>query len=166
MDDTIKNTISHQQWLINNGLANDMLKDNLFLIGSYLHPQIKNVLLYIDMSQKLIRFDLYTTRELFKDYHKYKKLLKASGKINAIRLKNLWKKHTDCKSFSFKYFKIWLFGDLTNYVLHNSARLDLDVMIDYQVKSLCGSGWKSVVTILNNTQYEEDSKKWDKGLPQ
>lgn len=131
-------TISHQRWLINSGFANEMLNDNLYLFGTYLHPGIQEALVSIDVDKKFVTYRIYVTRDLFNDFNKYKKLLDLSGKWNAIKLKRLWKKHFEHKK--------------------DPARLDIDLIINSHVKELCGRNWNTSVNILSLSEYEKDIK--------
>ena len=67
----------------------------------------------------------------------------ATGKINAIRLKRLWRKHFENK--------------------RDPARLDIDVIINNHVKGLCGPNWSTSVQLLPYSQYASDVAKFDNG---
>lgn len=138
-----KDLVDHQRWLINNGLANDMLKDNLYLFGIYLHPGIQDALVSIDFNDKVITYQIYVNKYLLNDFNKYKKLLASTGKLNTIRLKRLWRKHFENKK--------------------DPARLDIDTIINSHVKSLCGPNWSTSVKILPYSQYISDVASFDNG---
>lgn len=133
-----KDVMDHQRWLINSGFANEMLNDNLYLFGIYLHPGIRNALVSIDISKKFVAYKIYVTKNLFNDYNKCKRLAKSPGKLDAIRLKRLWRKHTENKK--------------------DPARLDIDVIINSHVKELCGSDWSTSISLFTEDKYEKDLK--------
>jgi hypothetical protein len=141
MDDLkAKDVIDHQRWLINSGFANDMLNDNLYLFGIYLHPGIREALVSLDISNKLVTYRIYVTQDLFNDFNMYKKLMRKpnKSKFNIIRLKRLWRKHFENKK--------------------DPARLDIDLIIDSHVKELCGDNWSTSISILSESEYAEDLK--------
>lgn len=131
-----KDIMDHQKWLINSGFANEMLNDNLYLFGIYLHPGIREALVSIDIGNKFVAYKIYVTKSLFNDYNKCKKLAKTPGKLNAIRLKRLWRKHLENKK--------------------DPARLDIDVIINSHVKELCGSNWSTSIDLFTEDKYEKD----------
>ena len=131
-----KDIIDHQRWLINSGFANEMLNDNLYLFGIYLHPGIKEAIVSIDITNKFVTYKIYVTKSLFNDFNKFKKLANSPGKIDAIRLKRLWRKHFENKK--------------------DPARLDIDVIVDSHVKELCGSNWSTSVSLLIEDKYAKD----------
>ena len=133
-----QDVINHQRWLINNGLANSMLNDNLYLFGIYLHPGIQEAIVSIVFEEKTIEYKLYVTKELLKDFHKYKELLTKTGKWNAIKLKRLWKKHSNNKN--------------------DPARIDIDAVIATHVKTLCGHNWNAKVELKPMDQFVIDAQ--------
>jgi len=132
----VRDVMDHQKWLINSGFANEMLNDNLYLFGIYLHPDIREALVSVDVGKKLVTYKIYVTKDLFNDFNKCKTLTKSSGKLNAIRLKRLWRKHMENKK--------------------DPARLDIDVIINSHVQELCGSNWSTSVSLLTEDKYKED----------
>ena len=131
-----QDVMDHQKWLINSGFANEMLNDNLYLFGIYLHPGIREALVSIDISNKFVAYKIYVTKGLFNDYNKCKKLAKSPGKLNAIRLKRLWRKHLENKK--------------------DPARLDIDIIINSHVKELCGSNWSTSIDLFPEDKYAKD----------
>jgi len=133
-----KDIIDHQRWLINNGFANDLLKDNLYLFGIYLHPGIREALVAINFPEKTVEYRIYTTKELYKDFYKYKRLQNSTSKWSMFRLKRLWRKHFENKT--------------------DPARLDIDVIINSHVKELCGHNWSTKVDFFPVNQYKKDTQ--------
>ena len=119
-----------------------MLNDNLYLFGIYLHPGIREALVSLDIGKKFVTYRIYVTQDLFNDFHMYKRLVAKSNpsKFNVIRLKRLWRKHTENKK--------------------DPARLDIDLIIDSHVKELCGNNWSTSVSILSESEYTKDLKKF------
>jgi len=131
-----QDVMDHQKWLINSGFANEMLNDNLYLFGIYLHPGIREALVSIDISNKFVAYKIYVTKSLLNDYNKCKRLAKSSGKLDAIRLKRLWRKHLGNKK--------------------DPARLDIDMIINSHVKELCGSNWSTSIDLFSEDKYAKD----------
>ncbi len=80
MDDLkTKDVIDHQRWLLNSGFANEMLNDNLYLFGIYLHPGINEAIVSLDISNKFVAYKIYVTNDLFDDFN-----MSIAGELVAI----------------------------------------------------------------------------------
>ena len=67
--------MDHQRWLINNGFANPIIQDNLFMYGVLAHPNIKEVELDLDALNKRITYTLYFESKMLNVIDKFNRLL-------------------------------------------------------------------------------------------
>jgi len=127
----IQSVVDHQRWLMNSGLFNDKLKDNLWLFGAILHNDIEHVGLHVDVTDKSIVYDLYVTPSLFKDFKKFNELRKSDSRLSLWRLKRLLQRH---------------------------ASLDFKSLVAKMVTDLCGPTWTVSVKVLKSSEYNKDEK--------
>ena len=71
--------VDHSRWLMNNGLANDVIKNQLMAYGAIAHPDVAAVELTMDMEGKTISYTLYVDSQLLKKINKFKELSKSTG---------------------------------------------------------------------------------------
>ena len=89
--ESVEQMIDHQRWLMNNGLSNDIVKDQLYLFGAIVHKDIQAVELDVDFSKKLVSYKLYADRSLLKKISKFNTLSKSNSIFGLWRLKRLVK---------------------------------------------------------------------------
>ncbi len=129
MDDAkLNELLDHQRWLLNNGLADDRMKDDLFLYGTLIHKDVKAVELAIDADKKKISYNVYITKTLKAKLDSYEKLKNAEG------LLDLWK---------------------LNRLLKKEGNLNLHHSLNSFVKDRCGSKWSADLKIADFATYEE-----------
>lgn len=126
--------VAHQRWLINNGLLNDQLKDNLYLFGAILHVDILHVELDVHVSEKKLDYRLYVSPDLKHDFDKFNKLSKSRTRMSLWRMKRLLKKH---------------------------GNLDFTSLLTKMVHDLCGPDWTIAAEVKNAVDYTEDYEQDD-----
>lgn len=87
MSDDLEKLIDSQRWLMNNGLSNDLLKDQLFLFGSIVHKDISAVEVDVDFQKKAVKYQLYATNNLLKKINKFNKLAESNSVFGLWRFK-------------------------------------------------------------------------------
>ena len=131
-DFDIENHVDQQRWLINNGLFNDMHKDNLYLFGALVHKNVLAVKLSIDIATKTISYQLYCSRSLVEALAKYNKLRDSEKLLDLWKLKRLLKKE---------------------------GNLNFGILINGMVKNFCGPKWTTAVEVKDVKDYEEEPYK-------
>lgn len=126
--------IDNQRWLMNNGLLNDAIKNQLFMYGSIVHKEVQAVELAIDVEKKLVSYKIYITPSLLKKVNKYKEL-----------------------STSKSLFGLWRFKRL----LQKEGNLNFSNILNRFVKDFCGPKWITEVEILNSDEYVDEFEKSD-----
>lgn len=119
------------RWLINNGLVNDMAKDNLYLFGAILHIDIMHVELAIDMNTKCVSYTLYTTPSLKKTWNLFNHLREQDDRLSLWRLRRILKKH---------------------------GNLDFYIMLSSMVKDFCGSNWNTKLKIKLDKEFNSSTR--------
>jgi hypothetical protein len=133
MSDTeINDHVDQQRWLINNGLFNDMHKDNLYLFGALVHKDVLALELSIDIATKTVKYQLHCSDRLFKALAKYNKLKSSDKLLDLWKLKRLLKKE---------------------------GNLNFSILIDGMVKNFCGPSWAVIVEVKDLKDYEEEPYK-------
>lgn len=127
-DEVLYRILDQQRWLMNNGLLNDMHKDQLYMYGAIVHKDVNAVELDIDVEKKTISYYLYVEGSLIKKISKFKKLSKSTGLFNMWRFKRM---------------------------LEKDGNLNLGAIIGRFVKDYCGPNWSSSVKIMNIKEYED-----------
>lgn len=84
--------IDHQRWLMENGFINDLHKDNLYMYGAICHLEIEAVEVQIDVTNKIVTYDLYMASSLLRKVDKFEELSKSTSIIGLWRFKRLVKK--------------------------------------------------------------------------
>lgn len=120
--------VDQQRWLMNSGLFNDGIKNQLFMYGSIVHKEVKAVELAIEAEPKLIRYKIYIDQDLIHRRELYKKLAKSTGLIDMWRFKRMLKR---------------------------GENLDFENILGRFVKDYCGPKWSAVVEVLDIATYAE-----------
>jgi hypothetical protein len=124
--------IDHQRWLIDNGFINDLHKDNLFAYGTLVHKEIQAVEARIDITSKVVDYDLYITSRLSNRLLRFEELSKSNSIMG-----------------------LWLFKRM----LHKEGNLDFSQIINNFVKSYLGSKWSATINLKDIREYEEGFKQ-------
>ena len=125
-DQALHKMLDHQRWLMNNGLINDMHKDQLYVFGAILHREIDAVELDIDVENKIVNYHLYIGDGLKKKIRKYNELALSKG-----------------------IFGMWRFKKL----LEKEGNLNFSTLINRFVKDYCGPKWGSRVEVVDVEDY-------------
>lgn len=131
-DEVLYRILDQQRWLMNNGLLNDMHKDQLYMYGAIVHKDIKAVELDIDVEKKTVSYYLYIDNRLSNQVKKFKRLSKSDGLFNMWRFKRL---------------------------LEREGNLNFSAIIGRFVKDYCGPAWNSSVKLLDIKEYEDGYQK-------
>ena len=123
--------IDHQRWLLNNGLFNDEIKNQLFLYGSIVHKEVQAVDLAIDPPNKKINYKVYVHKSLLKKINKFKEL-----------------------STSKSFFGMWRFKNL----IEKEGNLNFQHVLGNFVRDYCGRDWSTVVSVLDVNEYVEGTE--------
>lgn len=120
--------MSHQRWLMDRGMINDLHKDTLFMYGSIVHMEIKAVHCKIKPEDKNVIYIIYIPASLLKKSKKFCELKRSTS-----------------------IFGLWRFKRM----LEAEGNLDLEFMVDKFVKDYCGPKWKASVEIEDFVNYED-----------
>lgn len=137
--------VDNIRWLMNSGLSNDLIKDNLFMYGYILHKDVEIVDIDVDFEKKTVYYHIYIgnkkTIEDYNNYYIYKSKYdsKTIGIIDIFRFKRLLKKYT-----------------VTNLEFGKSLTIDFKNILSRFVKDYCGSKWVSTLEVKHSKDYVED----------
>lgn len=141
MDDQhLAEHLDQSRWLLNNGMANDQVKNQLFMFGSIVHKDVQALEVDISPEAKLIKYNIYVKSDIIKKISKYKEL---STKTNLI---GMWK---------FKHF------------LKKEGNLNFTGILNKFVKEYCGPKWSVQVEVTDFDKYfdgatsGEDESGWN-----
>ena len=123
--------VDHSRWLLNNGLANDVIKNQLFAYGGIAHPNILAVDLALDMENKCVKYDLFVDTKLLKKIKKFKELSESEG---------FW---------GLRKFKKMLIKE---------GNLHLDNILDNFIKDYCGRQWRTEIRILDYAEFVDSNE--------
>lgn len=124
--------LDQTRWLLNNGLINDGVKNQLMFYGSIVHKDIQAVELSIDVAAKVIEYKLFVNDNLQKNIDLYNKLYKSNSIYGMWKFKRLLKKE---------------------------GNLNFNHIISTFVKDYCGPKWLAKVNVLNISEYVEGYEK-------
>jgi len=124
--------IDHQRWLIDNGFINDLHKDNLFVYGTLVHKEIEAVEARIDITNKVVDYDLYITFSLRKRIDRYEELSKSKSIMG-----------------------LWLFKRM----LLKEGNLNFLQLLNNFVKDYLGPKWSVTANLKDIREYEEGFKQ-------
>lgn len=130
--------IDHHRWLLNNGMMNDQIKNQLYLYGSMLHKDVRALEVDIDPGSRNISYVIYVSNKLIKKLEKYEKLSKSDS---------LW--------------GLWRFRSL----LKKEGNLNFKIILKKFIKDYCGPNWStsvkvtSIDTYVDGYENEEENEK-------
>ena len=122
----IAELIDHSRWLMNNGLANDVIKNQLMAYGAIAHPEIAAVELSMDMEKRSVYYQLYVDSKLLKKINRFKELSESEGFWGLLFYKRMIKQE---------------------------GNLHLDRILDKFIKDYCGATWSATTTVLDISEY-------------
>ena len=133
-DDKLAEIVDHQRWLINSGLLNAEIKNNLFLYGAIVHKDITDVYMQFDPERKELRYTLFATKRLMGRLASFNELKNADSFWELWKLKRLLKKE---------------------------GNLNFKIMIQKFVRDYCGDGWRAEVKVIDEKENKEDYREPD-----
>lgn len=128
--DKLNEFVDQSRWLLNNGLAHDAAKNQLFFFGSIAHPSVQAVEMQMHLDQKKVDYILYFTKDVLKKVDKYKKLSTSTS------IWGMWR---------FKRF------------LQKEGDLNLQGILSTFVKGYCGPAWNVELTLIDFDAYLDTS---------
>lgn len=120
--------IDHKRWLLNSGLADDGIQNDLFTYGAICHPRVKSVDCNIDVLKKLVVYAIYLDDKDYNTVQKFARLSKSKGLFGMWRFRNMLKKH---------------------------GNLHIHAILQRFIKDYCGPKWSAEVTVKRFKEYEE-----------
>lgn len=120
--------VDQQRWLLNSGLINDGIKNQLFMYGSIVHKDVQAVELDIKPEERHISYTVYVPTKLLKKIEEYKRL-----------------------STSTSLFGMWRFKRM----LQKGDNLNFQQILGKFVSDFCGPAWSTEVKVVNIAAYEE-----------
>jgi hypothetical protein len=118
--------LDQQRWLLNSGLVPDSVKNQLFMLGSVVHPDVQAVELKIRPEVKTVDYTIYLRKDLIKKMELYKELSTATSTFGLWRFKRFLKKE---------------------------GSLNFSSMMNTFVRDFCGPGWSASVAISDFDAY-------------
>ena len=140
MLDASEENLDQQRWLMNNGLFTETAKDSIFMYGSLIHKDIKAVQAHIKTDEKIVAYDIYTTKDVLKSYDLF---ISYRGTTSLIKL---WK---------------------LKRLLKRNGNMDFTAVLDRFVKDFCGPTWKATMRLMDYEEYVDESdsdKKQDRSF--
>ena len=129
MDDkALAEYLDQTRWLLNNGLINDGVKNQLFVYGSIVHKDVRAVEVDIQVADKVIDYKIYIDKELKEKIDRYTRIC-----------------HSD------KILDMWRFKRL----LKKEGNLNFQHILNQFVRDYCGPQWTAKVDVLSITGYVE-----------
>lgn len=121
--------VDQHRWLLNNGLVNDNVKNQLFFCGSIVHREVQAVELKIDPEKKIVLYKIYVDNDLLKKIEKYRVLSESTS-----------------------LFGMWRFKRL----LQKEGSLDFQKVLGKFVKDFCGPKWGVAVETVDFSVYIDE----------
>lgn len=125
----LEDQLEHHRWLLNNGIVDDWVKNNLYMYGSLVHRNALAVTLDIDVSKKIIHYTVYFDDKMMDTIDKFTRWQKSDSIITLWRLKRLIKRE---------------------------GNLNFESIVQKFVSDFCGRSWTATLTVDNVSNYKED----------
>jgi hypothetical protein len=126
------NYLDHQKWLINNGLINTVVQDNLFMYGTLAHPELKELDVSVDVLRSHINYTLFFETKMINVINKFNSLVSKNSFWGILRLWFLLKRH---------------------------GNLDFKTPLQKMVADYCGPKWSVDIQVKNVSEYQREFKK-------
>ena len=120
--------LDQSRWLLNNGLINDGIKNQLFMYGSIVHKDLKALELDIKTEAKELEYRLFFDEKTLKLIAKYEELSKSDSMWGLWRFRRMLKKH---------------------------GNLNVHHVLSKFVKDFCGPNWTVKVNLMDFKNYVE-----------
>lgn len=124
--------LNHSRWLINNGILNDVIKNNLFTYGAIVNRNVEAVELDIDVTNFKLNYNIYFKKNMLNTINKYNELSNSSSIWGMWRFSRLLKKH---------------------------GSLNIRAILQKFVTDYCGSKWSVEVKLIDVKDYKEGSSE-------
>lgn len=141
MDESkIAEYLDQSRWLLNNGMANEQVKNQLFMFGSIVHKDVKALEVEIVPEKKLVQYQLFFNKAELNKVSIYKELSTRTDLIGMWRFKRFLKKE---------------------------GNLNFQGILNKFVKDYCGPSWMVQVEVTDFDKYfagaqgGEDGSGWD-----
>ena len=128
--------VDQQRWLLNNGLLNDAMKNQLFMYGSIVHKDVQAVELEVNVAEKHIDYKIFVPKALLNKIETYKELSTSTGLIGMWRFRRM---------------------------LRNGDNLNFDHILRKFVKDFCGPNWNATIEVLDIANYAEGFETAENG---
>lgn len=93
MDDKqLSEYLDQSRWLLNNGMANDQVKNQLFMFGSVVHREVQALEVSIAPENKLVKYQIFVKTDVMEKISRYKELSTQSNLLGMWRFKRFLKK--------------------------------------------------------------------------
>lgn len=139
-DNQISEYLDQSRWLLNNGMANDQVKNQLFMFGSIVHKEVQALEVDIVPENKLVKYQLFFKQAEISKANRYKELSTKTDLIGMWRFKRFLKKE---------------------------GNLNFTGILNKFVKEYCGPSWSVQVEVADFDRYfdgaqgGEDGSGWD-----
>ena len=120
--------LDQTRWLLNNGLVNDGVKNQLMFYGSIVHKDVQAVELNMEVATKIVEYRIFVNEDLRKKIELYKQLYLSTGIYDMWRFKRMLKK---------------------------DGNLNFQHILSTFIKDYCGPKWSAKVEVLDIADYVE-----------
>jgi hypothetical protein len=132
-DNKLAEYLDQGRWLLNNGMANDQVKNQLFMFGSIVHKDVQALEVDIVPENKLVKYNIYLKSDIIDKANKYKELSTQTSLIGMWKFKRFLKKEGNLN-----------FTGILNKFIKGSVQVevsDFDKYFDGASSGEDGSSW-------------------------
>ncbi len=139
-DNKMAEYLDQGRWLLNNGMANEQVKNQLFMFGSIIHKDVQALEVDIIPDTKLVKYNIFFKTDVMDKINRYKELSTKTSLIG------MWK---------FKRF------------LQKEGNLNFTGILNKFVREYCGPKWSVQVEVTDFDKYfdgatgGEDGSSWN-----
>lgn len=137
MDDAkLAEHLDQNRWLINNGMANDQIKNQLFMFGSIVHKEVQALEVSIEPETKMVKYHIFLKAKVIEKTNKYQELSTRKTLVG-----------------------MWLFKRF----LKKEGNLNYTGILNKFVKEYLGPKWAVQVEVADFDKYFDGDKGGDDG---
>ncbi len=137
MDDKqLSEYLDQGRWLLNNGMANDQVKNQLFMFGSIAHKDVQALEVSIVPEKKLVKYQVFFKSDVILKINRYKELSTQTSLIGMWRFKRFLKKE---------------------------GNLNFTGILNKFVKEYCGPKWSVQVEVADIDKYFDGAESGEDG---
>ena len=130
---SIGDFLDTEKWLMRFGMVSDAAKNDIYLYGYLIHPTlVNNVEVGIDCEKKLVKYEIWISKKLYKAHLSFLKLRYKEDLISLFRTWFLCKKY---------------------------GRLNFNTILEKFISDRCGEEWKVEVIYHEGRNAETTEKK-------